>query len=159
MTISRAPFATRADIEARHPREIAVLAADEQTRQVDWPRVEAAVVDVSTEIRAILAARYTPAQMDRLDEESEGVLRLFAVDMALYRVSLSFGRQTEANKLRYDNAIKRLEGIAAGRGGLTMTSDTVTATGDGIDGGSIAPNEAVIVGVERMFTRDRLGRV
>ena len=159
MTISRAPFATRADIEARHPRDIAVLAADEQTRLVDWPRVEAAVIDVSTEIRAILAARYTPAQLDRLDAESEGVLRLFAIDMALYRVSLSFGRQTDAIKLRYETAVKRLEGIAVGRGGLTMTSDTVTSTDTGMDGGGIAPNEAVIVGVERMFTRQRLGRI
>lgn len=149
-----APFATRADVQARHPREIEVLAADEETRVTDWARVDAALSDVSAEIRMILQGRYTPAEIAALDEESLGALKLFAIDMALYRVSLSFGRQTEAIKARYDAAVKRLEGIAKGRGGLTFVS-----SGSGGEGGSASsssPGEVLIVAPERVFTRDKM---
>jgi phage gp36-like protein len=145
------PFALPADIEYRYPREAHVLAADERTRTIDWDRVEAALSDVSTEIRAILQARYTPVQIDDLDESSLGVLRLFAIDMALYRVSLSFGRQTEQIKTRYDLAVARLEGIAKGKGGLTFRSRASDAT--------TSPGEVQISAPERQFTRGTLGSI
>jgi phage gp36-like protein len=144
-----APFAARADIEARYPREVEVLAADEDTRLVDWARVDAALSDVSAEIRVILQGRYTPAEIGALDEESLGALKLFAIDMALYRVSLSFGRQTEAIKARYDAAVARLEGIAKGRGGLTFVADAGAAS-------ALSPSEVLIEAPERVFTRDTM---
>lgn len=153
---ARSPFATRADIERRHPRELAVLAADETTRLVDGERVDAALVDVSTEIRAILASRYPADALDQLDEESRGVLRLYAIDMALYRVSLSFGRQTETIKARYDAAVRRLEGIAAGRGALTVLGDGDPPVA-GEPAGPASPNEVLVSAPERLFTRRRFG--
>lgn len=147
-----APFALAADIEYRYPREVQVLAADERTRVVDWDRVEAALADVSTEIRAILQGRYTPAEIDDLDDDSLGVMRLFAIDMALYRVSLSFGRQTEALKTRYDLAVQRLEGIAKGRGGLTFKR-AAGAPGEA----PVSPSEVLIDAPERVFTRGTMG--
>ncbi|GJD93361.1 phage protein Gp36 family protein [Methylobacterium iners] len=156
MAERRAPFVTLAEIQARHPRELAVLAADETTRQVDPVRVEAACADVSSEIRAILAARYTGEDLDRLDAESRSVLRLYAIDMALYRVALSFGRQTEAIQVRYATAVKRLEGIAAGRGALNFEGGSASApAGEPTTSGS--PNEVVIDAPERLFTRRRFG--
>lgn len=150
------PFAALADITARYPDELVVLAADPATGlQVD-ARVEAALIDASAEMRAILAARYTPAEIARLDEPSRDILRAFAIHIALYRVALSFARQTEAIKERYDIAIKRLEAIAAGRGGLGLDggSDDADPTAPG---GAIAPNEAVVDAPERVMTRQRLG--
>lgn len=144
-----APFALPADVEYRYPREIGVLAADERTRQIDWDRVQAALVDVSMEIRSILLGRYTTAQIDDVDEDSLGLLRGYSIDMALYRVSLNFNRQTEAIKARYDAAVARLEAIAKGRGALSFR----TAGGEQRP---TSPGEVLIEAPERMFTRATL---
>lgn len=148
--MARAPFATREDVIERHPQEAARLCADEETRLPDWARLDAALADVSTEIRAILARRYTAAAIDNVDEESAGALRLFAIDMALYRVALAFSRQTDAIKERYDAAVRRIEGIATGRGGLTFLA---TSSGPVSDADGASPNAPLIDAPPRIFSR------
>lgn len=70
----------------------------------------------------------------------------------------SVSRTTENIKERYDQAVKRLEAIASGKGALTTSVGT--AGGDPvIDAGDIGQNEVVVVGPERVFTRERLGRI
>lgn len=158
---ARPPFATRADLEARHPQELLVLAADEQTRIVDPERVDRALEDVSTEIRGILRGRYSADDLDHLDEESAGLLRLYAMDMALYRVAYP-PRQTEALRERYGAAVKRLYGLINGKGGLTITGPAgaggVPVPGLG-EGPAVAgsPGEVLIDAPERLFTRRRFG--
>lgn len=154
--VSRAPFVTRAEIQARHPRELAVLAADEKTREIDTVRVDNACLDASVEIRGILASRYTPDDLERVDAESGAVLRLYAIDIALYRVALSFSRSSETIEKRYAAAIARLRDMAAGKGALTVApaggmvaADAPTTSG--------SPNEVVIDAPERLFTRRRFG--
>lgn len=150
------PFATLADVESRYPSEAALLCADEETRAPDWARFEAALFDVSTEIRIILQARYTPAQLGDLDMDSLGALRFFAIDMVMYRVALSFARSTDAIKDRYDAAIARLEGIAKGRGALSFTN--VTGGSMGADAQTTSsPGEAIVVAHDRQFGRDKMG--
>lgn len=157
---ARPPFVTRADIEARHPQTLAVLAADEETRVVDPARVEAACADASTEIRGILGARYDADALARLTAESRGLLLLYALDIALYRISSSFGRTTEELAKRYDAAVKRLEAIAAGKGALECEP------AGGVGGppapgpdepGTIPPAGIVMDAPERLFTRRRYG--
>jgi len=157
--MSRPPFATFDEIKARHPRELLIVAADEKTRELDRARVDAALIDVSTEIRAILAARYTPAELDRCDTDSLGVLKLFSIDMAMYRTALSNARSTEQIKERYDNAVKRLESIAKGNGGLTFEGGGSGSPDEDGEGGVISPNDVILVAPERVFTRRRLGSV
>lgn len=153
-----ADFATLADVLARYPAEATVLAANEQTRQRDDARITASITDASAEIRAILFARYTRDDLDRIDDDSREVLRIYATDIALYRVALSFGRSNERVKERYDIAIRRLEAIAAGRAALTFDGPGGGGTGGGEAGepSSIGPGEAIVEAPERMFTRDRL---
>lgn len=151
--MARPPFATFEDIETRFPRELVTLAADETTRLVDRDRVDATLIDVATEIRAILAARYTPDQLDKLDTDSFAVLKLFSIDMTLYRVALAYSRATEALKERYDIAVKRLEGIASGKGGLTFEGGSGSGSDD--EDGLVGPNEVILVAPERLFTRKR----
>lgn len=156
MAEPRTPFVTRAEIQARHPRELAVLAADETTRQVDPVRVDKACLDASAEIRAILRSRYTAEDLERADSESRDVLRLYAVDIALYRVALSFGRSSETIEKRYAAAVKRLEGIATGKGALGQDG-AGTAPAGPEPGTSGSPNEVVIDVPPRLFTRRRYG--
>jgi phage gp36-like protein len=154
------PFATLAQLVARHPAELVVLAADETTGERDDARIEAALSDASAEMRGILQARYTPTDLDALDETSREILAVYAQDIALYRVALSFSRSTERLKEAYENAIKRLEAIAAGKGGLTVVSGSSgpSTPTSAEDVGEIGPNGVVIDVPERIFTRDRFRR-
>jgi phage gp36-like protein len=117
------PFATKDDVQARYPSDAALLCADETTREPDWARFDAALADVSMEIRIILQARYTSAQLNDLDAESLWRLKLFFDRHAMYRVAVTFARSTEEIKTRYDIAVTRLEGVASGKkGALTFNS-------------------------------------
>lgn len=151
-------FAALADVLARYPAEATVLAADETTRLQDDSRIEAALVDATAEVRAILAARYTRDELERIDDDSRGILRLYTIDIALYRVALSFGRTNERVKERYDVAIARLQAIA--RGTAALTFDGPGGGGSGSAGaeppGAVSPNEAIVIANDRVLTRERL---
>ncbi|PWV97712.1 phage gp36-like protein [Hoeflea marina] len=148
-------YATLSDMEARYPRELIVLAADEDTGQRDDARIEAALRDASSEVRGVLKARYGLDELTRLDEDSLGTLRLYTIDIALYRVAIAFSRSSERLEDRYNAAIKRLEAISAGRGGLSF----INGEAGGVPAGgasSSSPNQVLIEAPARIFTRDRL---
>lgn len=151
-------FAALADVLARYPAEATVLAADETTRERDDSRIEASLVDATAEVRAILAARYTRDELERIDDDSRGILRIYTIDVALYRVALSFGRSSERVKERYDVAIARLNAIGKGTAALTFDGPggRGTGSGGGQPAGSVSPNEAIVIANERVMTRDRL---
>lgn len=147
-------YATIADLEARFPSELTLVAADEQTGLRDDVRIGHGLVDASIEVRAILAARYSPAELAALDADSLAVLRVYTTDIAFYRIALSFSRSTENIKARYDAAIKRLEAIAAGKGALTGGGG-----GSSDPAAEVGQNEVIVDVPERVFTRERLGRI
>lgn len=151
------PFATLQDIEERYPAELITLAADEETGIQDDTRIQRSLEDASSEVRGILKARYTMADLAQIDEDSAQLLKLYTIDIALYLVALSFARSNERIEDRYDRAIKRLEKMTDGKGGLSLQGggqDSGTET----DGGSvISPNEVIIDAPERLFTRDKMG--
>lgn len=151
-------YATIADIESRYPAELVLLAADEATGLVDEVRVEAALQAADADIHAILFGRYQPAELARLDAASRIVLTTYAVDIGLYRVALSFSRSNERVKQQRDAAIERLTAIATGKGGLSFepSGGGDVAGGGSVLPGSIGPNEVVLVGPERVLTRDRM---
>ena len=151
-------YATINDLENRYPEEIGLLAADEQTGMRVDARVEAALSDASVEIRAILQARYSPADLARLSADSLEVLKIYCMDIALYRTAIAFSRTSEIIKERYEAAIKRLEAIAAGKGALGLDGAGAGAPGEG-GPAPIGQNEVVVEAPERMFTRKRLGRI
>ena len=147
-----APFAVTADVQARFPAEAASLCADEQTRLPDWTRFDAALGDVATEIRSILAKRYSTEDFADIDDDSAALLKLFSIDMAMYRVALSYSRSTEQLKERYEVAVKRLIEMSLGRGSLTFnTPSGVNSLGEGP---GTAPNEVLVIAPKRQFGRD-----
>lgn len=150
-------FATLADLETRYPRELLTLAADEDTGIRDDARIEAVLHDVTVEIRAILLARYSRADLGNLDEDGRDALRVFAMAMALYRVALSFSRSSERLEKGYADAVKRLEGIAAGKGALNTVADATDSATPVEPGLAGADNGTVLVeSNERLFTRTRM---
>ncbi|MBB4066271.1 gp436 family protein [Gellertiella hungarica] len=152
------PYATIADIEARFRDQLALVAADEQTGLRDDMRVEKGLIDASIEIRGILAGRYSSSELSALDADSLALLKIYCIDVAFYRIALDFSRSTDNIKERYDQTVKRLEQIAAGKGALTTTMPP--AGGDGsADVGEIGQNEVALQAPERVFTRERLGRI
>lgn len=148
-------FATLSDLVARHPEQLTLLAADETTGLRDDARVARACEDASAEIRGILFARYSAAELDRLDADSLAILKVYAMDIALYRVSVSFARTSELLKERYDASIARLTAIAKGTGGLVVTPDGGTTPDEGRTGDA-GPNAVLITSPERLFTRERM---
>jgi len=150
------PFATLPDLESRHPAELITLAADEQTGVRDDERVNRALADASAEMRIILKSRYTNDDLARLDADSLESLKVFCIDITLYRIALAFSRSNERIEERYNAAIKRLEAIAVGKGGLSFEGGSGD-TGNEADGGAtISPNEVIMDAPDRLFTRDRL---
>ncbi|MEO0497879.1 MAG: phage protein Gp36 family protein [Pseudomonadota bacterium] len=155
MSVTPAIYATLEDIEARHPRELIVLAADEQTGVQDNHRINLALEDASSEVRSVLKGRYTNDDLSRLDADSLGALRMFTIDVALYKVALAFSRSNERIEERYKAAIKRLEAIVAGKGALSF-DDSAADEGSGAGSGTVSPNEVIIDAPERIFTRERM---
>lgn len=149
-------YATLADLTERHPQEVILLGADETTGLLDEVRVARALDDASIEARTILQGRYTRSELDRLDDDGLAILRIYVMDIALYRVALSFSRLTDEIRERYSAAVKRLEAIAAGKGALTFEGNG-TAEG-GTSSGGTSPQTVLIDAPERVFTRSRLGR-
>lgn len=151
-----AAFATLADLNARYPSELLTLAADETTGLRDDARIEAALSDASAMIRSVLQTRYTRAELDRPTPETSDVLRVYAMAIALYRVSVSFARSSERLEKGYEDALKRLQMIADGKGGLSFEGEEGGdgALEPGLAGAS--SNMLIAEGPERVWTRDRL---
>lgn len=152
------PYATIDDIRARYPAELVLLAADETTGLVDEVRVAQALAGASADINGVLFGRYTAGELARVGPDSAEILRTYAIDIALYRVALSFARSSDRLKEMRDAAIETLKLIAKGTGGLTFEGSS-GGTGEASDpasGGAASPNEVLVVGAERMMSRDRL---
>ncbi len=149
------PFATITDLESRYPAELIVLAADEQTGVQDDARVELAVEDASSEVRGILKGRYSVTDLGRLDADSLSMLKIYAMDIALYRIALAFARSNERIEARYKAATARLEAIARGHGGLSFVAAEGADPTDTQGSAPLSPGEVLIEAPERLFTRDR----
>jgi phage gp36-like protein len=149
-------FATLEDLEQRHPSELITLAADETTGIRDDVRIGHALDDASAEVRGILKARYTMADLTRVDDDTSALLKLFAIDIALYRIALAFSRSNERIEERYKAVIKRLQAIADGKAGLSFEGSNIDAAGNGDGGTVISPNEVIVDAPERHFTRNKM---
>ncbi|EAU40162.1 hypothetical protein FP2506_11417 [Fulvimarina pelagi HTCC2506] len=144
------PFVTLADLEARHPAELITLAADETTGLRDDERIEAAIGDASAQIRAILRARYSVDELSRLDADSRDTLRIDAIDIVLYRVAISFARSSDRIEKRHDEAVKRLQAIAAGKASLSFASEP---GGEDAADPNRSANEVLMDAPSRVFDR------
>ena len=149
-------YATLADVDTRYPQQLAQLAADETTGIRDDARIEAALIDVSTEIDSILLSRYRRDELARLDAPSLALLRSYAVRMSLHVVALAFSRASDPVEKAYDAAVSSLRAVTKGGGALTFDPDP-SATPAPQPGEAAIGNTAVLIEAdERVFTRARM---
>ena len=149
-------YATLADVDTRYPQQLAQLAADETTGIRDDARIEAALIDVSTEIDGILLSRYRRDELARLDAPSLALLRSYAVRMSLHVVALAFSRASEPVEKAYDAAVSSLRAVTKGGGALTFDPDPAAQPVAVEPGEATVGNTTVLFeGDERVFTRAR----
>lgn len=144
-------YVSKRDLIDRYGDEtVAMLADRDGDADEDVDPVARAIADAEAEINSYIGNRYDlplPGVID-IDEPSANTdvptpLRRVAVDIAIYRLAPSHDMLTREQRKRYDDAIKWLEGVAAGSISLGI-ADTAPAVGGGL----------VVTSNPRIFTRD-----
>lgn len=139
------PYATSDDIEKQLSEdEIIQLTDDAALGVVDALVVASAIADASEEIDGYVGSKYALPL-----STAPGILRKLCVDIAIFNL---FARRhdsiPELRKERYDNAVKFLMAVAAGKISL----------GQSDPGGSPPSSGVSHTGADQVMTGDKLSR-
>jgi len=105
-------YATQSDLETRfRNQELIELTDEASTGEIDAAAMAVVLADTDAEINGYLASRYSLP----LTQTSPELVRL-ACDIARYR--LYDTNATEQVKARYDDAIRKLRDVSAGKASL-----------------------------------------
>lgn len=128
---------------------IDVLTIDERTKLRDGDKITSALESASATIDSYCSRRFPLP----LAPAPSGVimLRNICVDLAVGTLATSADRMTEIIQRRYDQALTFLRDVAAGKADIELQPKP----GAGAEA-DVSPNEAVLIGNERVFSRDRL---
>jgi phage gp36-like protein len=112
-------YATQRDLFNLYGEQLLLRLADLDNDGVPDPEpIGDALDSAASIIDAYLSARYqTPI------DNPPPVVRDLNVDIGLYRLALSRLKQTEEMRLRYEDAIKLLQAIAAGKASIGLDTD------------------------------------
>lgn len=107
-------YATRSDIEELYGAQLVSIIADlTEDGQAEDVAIERALEEASSEIDTYLSVQYlTPV------DPAPPILVQLCRDMAIYRLALQSSVRTTEMRTRYEDAIKMLERIAAGKASL-----------------------------------------
>ena len=139
------PYSTLDDIKKLIPETVITqLTDDEQLGTVNQARVDEAITQADAEIDSYCGGRYTVPFAATPD-----IVKKISVDIAIYNL---YSRKVEevpiTRETRYKNAIRQLEGIAAGK--ISMGEDPEPAPH------SEGAPETNKTESDRVFTRDKL---
>jgi len=138
-------YATQSDIVELYGPNALYVADRNGDGVADAEAVTRALSSATDEIDSYLAVRY------RLPLPAvPGILRQYAVDIALYRLALARDVLSEEHRVRYDDTIAALKRIAKGEAALVLPSDP-EAEDDGQ-----GPRPIVTGGPERIFSREKM---
>jgi phage gp36-like protein len=138
-------YATQQDIVDRYSAD-ALLMVTDRDGNVDVQQVLRALEDADDEINTYIGKRY-PLPLVTVPR----VITRVAVDLALYRLSDGAG-YTEERRQRYDDAVKLLASIAAGKVSLGLDADTS-------EDASPAGQHVEVDSQPRRFNRPSMNRV
>lgn len=112
-------YATQLDLENVYGAALVAKLADHDGDGVaDQPAIDDALTSASSIIDAYIGRRYVVPI-----SPPTPVVRDLAVDIAWYRLAYSRLKQTAEMRLRYEDAIKLLESIAAGTAGIALPGE------------------------------------
>jgi phage gp36-like protein len=119
-------YATREDIESLYgPQLVSIIADLTEDGQPEDVAVERALNEASSEIDTYLAVQYlTPIN------PAPPILVQLCRDMAIYRLALQSSVRTTEMRTRYEDAIKMLERIAAGKASLPPVDGDLNRDGE-----------------------------
>lgn len=138
-------YATQADIADLYGPDALYVADRDGDGVADAVAVTRALSSAKDEIDSYLGVRY------RLPLAAvPGILRQYAVDIALYRLALSREVLSEEHRTRYDDALAALKRIAEGKAILVLPADP-EAEDDGQ-----GPRPIVSGGPARIFSREKM---
>ncbi|WP_296639187.1 gp436 family protein [Roseinatronobacter sp.] len=142
-------YADQSDIADLYGPHALVVADRDGDGVADSAAVARALSAATDEIDSYLAVRYTlPLPM------VPGILRQFAVDIALYRLALGADVLSEEHRRRYEDALGALKRIAKGEAALVLPADpNADPDSPTADQG---PRPIVTGGPERIFSRDQM---
>lgn len=146
-------YATTGDLDAVWGAAlIDLLTLDAATAQRDEGKIVEAIADASAQIDSFAARRY--ALPLTLTDAGARMTRGVCADIAVYRLATTADRMTEIITRRYDQAIRYLEAVAAGKAEIATTA--VAGGAGATPGPAISPNEPVMIAPPRVFDRDTL---
>lgn len=142
-------YATQADIVDLYGPNALYVADRDGDGVADADAVTRALNAASDEIDSYLAVRY------RLPlDTTPGILRQYAVDIALYRLALGREVLSEEHRRRYEDALGALKRLAEGKAALILPQDPdADPDSPTADQG---PRPIVTGGPERIFSRDKM---
>ena len=148
------PYATESDLDAGwDANTVNLVTVDDATLQRDPARIAAALADATAVVNAYAGRRYPLPLAPSVD--GTALLRGTTVDLAIGRLADTAGKMTEIIQRRVDAAMAFLRDVAAAKADIPLLPDPAAGAA-GTAAGPITPNEAVLVGGPRLFSRDSL---
>ena len=146
-------YATQDDIIIIYSEDALYVADRNNDGVIDNVAVDRALIAASGEIDSYIGVRYG-LPLDLTDAGSGlELLKQFCVDIALYKLASSRDVLSEEHRRRYEDTIKHLDKIGAGRASLNLPGpvdpDTGTVTPS-------SPRPIVAGGPPREFTRPNM---
>ena len=143
-------YATQADIVEIYSQDALYVADRDGDGVVDTDAVERALKSASSQIDSFIGVRYS-LPLTTPDD----LLKQYCVDIALYLLASGRNVQSEEHRQRFEDALKHLEKIGAGKANLIVPHDIIGADGN-TTSASAGPRPIVVGGPERQFTRDKM---
>jgi len=130
---------------------VTMVAADDGLSVRNHQRINSAIADADAMINSYIAKRY-PMPLNA-SPDGFAILRKISADLAIYALATSADRMIELIQKRHETAMGFLRDVAAGKAEIgTLTADFA----GGVGPETVTANEAVLVGNERMFSRQSL---
>lgn len=128
---------------------LSVIADRDGDYKPDHAVIDGALLRAAAEIDAYLGVRFALP----LPHRSELLVQI-AADIAVYRMAVGAGGLTDEHRTRYEDAIKMLRDIGAGKASLPMPPTEPEPGEERLEQDSPAP--VVVTGPDRLFSRAQM---
>lgn len=126
-------YATEQDIVELYGQDLLLRVADHNKDNVPDPQV----VEMALQSADDLCNAYLSALYDVPVDPVPGIVKKCAIDIAVYNMAHGRVQRTEEMRVRFEDATKLLEKIAAGKVGVGIPTNNGGGSGSGSGGGGV----------------------